>query len=275
MNSYGGVYPLRTVAADFSRHGVRLLAPHVNFSEARCSVESNAVRIGLGAVKHLTRKSRTSIVERRPFREFRDILERVPLGYREIEALVLSGACDGLAPLATEAYPIVHEDLLARLKQQRSAAALESLVARYPQGPRAALYSALVRIRNELTFLDMHVHDHPMRLLREEALRAGCVTTAELTARRGAFARIAGLVAATRRLATRGGEIMQFVTFEDEYGLLEAVLFPETYTALGDPVTNPGPFLVAGRVAEDHGEIHLLVSEVTPFYRRPQPYGKA
>ena len=68
---------------------------------------------------------------------------------------------------------------------------------------------------------------------------------------------------------------MQFVTFEDEYGLLEAVLFPETYTALGDPVTNPGPFLVAGRVAEDHGEIHLLVSEVTPFYRRPQPYGKA
>jgi DNA polymerase III alpha subunit len=51
LNTYGGHYPLRTVAADFARHGVRLLAPHVNHSEARCGVESGAVRVGLSSVK--------------------------------------------------------------------------------------------------------------------------------------------------------------------------------------------------------------------------------
>src|SRR5207302_9155121 len=98
---------------------------------------------------------------------------------------------------------------------------------------------------------------------------------AELPAGEGQFRLIAGVVAATRRLATRGGKIMQFVTFEDEHGLVETVLFPEAYAALGDPVSNPGPYLVGGRVAVDHGDVHLLVSEVTPFHRRPQPYGRS
>src|SRR5207253_2895327 len=207
LNSYGGLYPLRTVAADFVRHGVRLLAPHVNLSQARCTVESANVRVGLAAVKRLTVKSRKQILDRRPFPEFRDFLERLPLGYREIEALVLAGACDGLSPLAPEAYPVAHEELLARLKQDRSARALDGFVARSPGGKRREIYSDLVRIRNELTFLDMHLHDHPMRVLRDEALGAGCITTAELAAQKGRFARIAGLVAATRRLATRDGQL--------------------------------------------------------------------
>ncbi|HMC89476.1 MAG TPA: OB-fold nucleic acid binding domain-containing protein, partial [Gemmataceae bacterium] len=275
LNNYGGIYPLRTLAADFARHGVRMLAPHVNFSSEPCQVRSGAVRIGLAAIKHLTRKSRALILDRRPFADFREFLEKVPVGYREIEALVRCGACDDLLPLAAEAYPIAHEDLLARLKQARNAQALNGFEIRYAHGPKREIYRSLVRIHHELNILNMHLHDHPLRVLREEALRAGCVTTAELAPRKGRFARIAGLVAATRRLATRKGELMQFVTFEDETGLIEAVLFPQTYAAFGDPVTNPGPYLVGGRVAVDHGDVHLLVSEVTPFHRRPQPCGRS
>jgi DNA polymerase-3 subunit alpha/error-prone DNA polymerase len=275
LNSYGGLYPLRTVAADFSRHGVRLLAPHVNLSAVLSQLESGAVRVGLAAVKHLTIKNRRQILDSRPFADIRDFLERVPLSFRELEALVLCGACDGLAPLGPETYPIAHEELVARLKQDRSPQALQGFIPRQPFGSRRDLYTALVRIRNELNFLSMHLYGHPMHVLREEALRAGCVSTAELPARKGQFTRIAGVVAASRRLATRGGKIMQFVTFEDEHGLVEAVLFPEAYASLGDPVSNPGPYLVGGRVALDHGDLHLLVSELTPFHERPQPYGKA
>jgi len=132
-----------------------------------------------------------------------------------------------------------------------------------------------VRIRNELTYLGMHLSDHPMRVLRAEAAAAGCVTTAEVASRVGCFVRLACVVAATRRLATRAGRIMQFVTLEDERGMVEAVLSPAAYALLEDPVTSPGPFLVGGRVEEDHGDLQLLVSEVRPFHRRPRPYGKA
>ncbi len=82
------------------------------------------------------------------------------------------------------------------------------------------------------------------------------------------------LIAASRRLATKAGEIMQFVTLEDEYGLIETVLFPGAYAVLADPVTNPGPFLLTGQVGENHGDIHLVIREVMPFHRRARPYGK-
>jgi DNA-directed DNA polymerase III PolC len=274
LNSYGGIYPLRTLAADFRRNGVRLLAPHVNFSEHVCQVESGAVRIGLSAIKHLTIKARKCIRDRRPFPDLQDFLKRVPLSYRELQALVLSGACDGLDPLFPEAYPIAHEELLARLQHDRDSGVLEGFIAKRPYGLRADTYQALVRIRNELTFLNMHLCDHPMRVLRGEAVHAGCVTTVELAARNGESVSIAAVVAAARRLATRNGQIMQFVTLEDEYGLIEAVLFPGSYASLGDPVTNPGPYLVSGRVAEDHGDLHLVISGIKPFYKRAQPYGR-
>ncbi len=272
LNSYGGHYPLRTVAAEFARSGVRLLLPHVNVSELACAVQCDAVRAGLGGVKRISARSRKLLLDQRPFRDIQDLLERAPLPYRELEALILCGACDELAPLEPEAYPFAHQDLLARVRENRSGRALEGFVARRPTGERADTYRSLVRIRNELAILGMHLSDHPMRVLRDEATRAGCVTTSDLATRSGQFARVAGVVAAARRLFTRGGHIMQFVTLEDEHGLLEAVLFPADYASLEDPVRNPGPFLLGGRVEEDHGDVHLLVSEVTPFHRRPRPY---
>jgi DNA polymerase III subunit alpha len=275
LNSYGGLYALRTVAADFARQGLRLRLPHVNCSQVPCTVEAGAVRIGLAAIKHVTAKTRARILDRRPFASFAEFLEKTALPHRELEALVLSGACDGLSPLAPEAYPIAHEDILSLLKENSGAKALEGFVVRRPGGPRAEIYRALVRARNELLFLDMHISDHPMRALREEARRQGCITTTEAQRYKGRPVRVAGLVAAARRLATQDHKVMQFVTFEDEDGLVEAVLFPQTYAVLRDPVTSPGPYLVGGRVAEDHGDVHLQVSEVMPFHERPAPYRTA
>src|SRR5206468_1438853 len=110
-------------------------------------------------------------------------------------------------------------------------------------------------------------------VLREEAVREGCITTADLAARKGQMVRTAGVLAAARRIVTFRDRLMQFVTLEDEHGLVEAVLFPQAYAALSGPVTNPGPFLVEGVAVEDHGDIHVQVSKMTPFFLRAQPYG--
>jgi len=272
LNHYGGIYPLRTLAADLSRHQVTILPPHVNASDRMTSVQAGEVRIGLSAIKRMTQTHQSAILKQRPFQSVRELVTRVPLGIRELEALVLCGACDDLSPLPKSAYPIAHEALLERYKMRRDARALD-LEPGYPGGPRGALYAALVRVRNELTYLDMHVSDHPMRLLRDEAETAGCITISEAGVLRHGYVRLAGIVATARRLESRSGRLMQFVTFEDETGLLEAVLFPGTFAFLGDPIRAPGPFLVSGRLVDEQGDVHLLLSEVTPFHERPRPRG--
>jgi DNA polymerase III alpha subunit len=189
------------------------------------------VRIGLDKVKVLSYRSAFLLpgerVSHGPFGDLPDLLEGVRLSLRELAALVLSGACDGLAPLRGGDYPFIYEAVLDALKEEISPAGLATVNAR----PAAAadkdklrLFQGLTRIRNELRYLEMHLLAHPMALLRPEADRYGC------TAIRAAFdvedhlgVRLAVTVAALRRVPTREG-VMQFVTFEDETGLLEGVV---------------------------------------------------
>src|SRR4029079_3093888 len=161
-----------------------------------------------------------------------------------------------------------HEAFVARMRVVGAERALEAFPAQLARGPNVERYRRLVRIFNELRCLDMHPSDHPMRVLRDEAQRGGCIGSDALPAHVGASVRFAGVVAASRRLVTRQRRIMQFVTFEDEHGLVEATLPPDVYAALDDPVRNPGPFLIEGLVETDGGEIRLTVSEVLPFYPR-------
>jgi DNA polymerase III alpha subunit len=68
---------------------------------------------------------------------------------------------------------------------------------------------------------------------------------------------------------------VQFVTLEDECGLLEATVSPETYQRFADPIKNPGPYLVEGRVEMRHATSVLSVATVRPFHERERPHSTA
>jgi DNA polymerase III alpha subunit len=283
LNHHQGLYPLRTEAAELLRMGVKLLSPHVNESEYRSRVVVGAagekgVRAGLDKIRHLSRRAALGIIEERerngPFPSLALLLQRVKLAIHEVDALVLSGACDGLLPLDGAAYPFVHEAAVERLRQKCDPAALDGMRLVSPQSAtvedekRMRLYQALVRVRNELTYLEMHIFAHPMALLREEALLHGCLPIEEaIRSPADSTVSIAAIIAAMRRVVTRQGP-MQFITFEDETGVLEAVVFPVVYRRLGERVTTPGPFLVVGKMKEQQGAVHLEVGRLEPFHER-------
>jgi DNA polymerase III alpha subunit len=265
LQEYGGAYPLRTVAADFARAGVRLLVPDVQRSGARARLEDQAVRLGLAELKHLRRRTRERLIACRPFRDFDDLVARAAPARRELEALVLAGACDALAPLAGADYPLAHERLLAGRDATPDGGARLG-------GPGADTYRALVRVYNELRFLSLHVSDHPMRILRDEARRAGCATSAELELGAPGEVRFAGLVAATHRAMDPRGRPMLLATLEDETGTLECTLAPREYSILGSALSKAGPFLCSGRAQSSDGEVRLALRSVEPFHLRPRPY---
>jgi DNA polymerase III alpha subunit len=268
LNHHGGLYPLRTLAAAMSRDGVELRGPDVNASVIACVSAERTVRIGLEKLKHVGAATKQRLLEERavgPFHSLADFRARVAPSPRELEAFVLSGACDGLSPLTIEGYPFAHR---AALGDGRPEKALRALA----RPERVALYRALVRVQNELRFLEMHPSHHPMALLRDEATRAGCLSTRELSAAQGERVRFAGIVAALRRIPASGGGVLQYVTFEDEHGLVEAVVPPPVYGRLSDPIKNPGPYLVGGLVGVDARHVRLHVDIVAPFHLRDHPY---
>jgi DNA polymerase III alpha subunit len=266
LNHHGGLYPLRALAADFARSGVRILPPSVEHSVLACTTDRDAVRVGLGLVKHVSRSTKLRVLEARerqgPFRTFDAFRGRVQMTHRELVAWVLSGACDGLSPLVPEEYPFVHRRVLGEPSTSAARTAADDA--------RVRTYSGLVRIRNELRYLEMHLSHHPMSLLRDEARRAGGMESDRLPAR-GPVA-FAGLVSAARRVPTRGGKPMHFLTLEDERGLVDAIVLPG---ACGqETLTTPGPYLVFGERFEEFGVSVLRVERIVPFFLRERPYAK-
>jgi DNA polymerase-3 subunit alpha len=279
VDDHGGAYRRRTIVAEVARWGVRIRPPSVNRSGLRSVVSGpGELRLGLNHVRGLTDRSKHAILSARkreePARDLSDLLERVRLRLPEIEALVLSGACDDLRPTTGDGYPFVHEAVVAAVRCNAAPASFRAAVcmAGSPEptsGGNLERYRALVRARNELRYLGSTPTRHPLSILREDAARAGCRTIAELIAD-GSPARevrIAALPAATRGLDTPRGP-MRFVTWEDETGLLEGALPPAVHPRLAPRFDTGRAYVVRGRLRRGRAGTRLEVENLTPFERR-------
>jgi DNA polymerase III alpha subunit len=201
------------------------------------------------------------------------LLTRVAFQRRELGALLWSGALDEVAGLGLGDHPWVHAALWSEWSRGQCSSP-ERVIAEARRGvPTAppqlvARYSGLSRVQNELRYLEMHISDHPMRLLRSEAERLSCVTSVRLVQHVDQVVSFAGIVAATRSVAVAERGALQFVTFEDEHGLIEARLPPDEWKRLHPLLSTPGPYLLRGRVQRRLGALYLDILELLPFHQR-------
>ncbi|MEE4265505.1 MAG: OB-fold nucleic acid binding domain-containing protein, partial [Desulfobacteraceae bacterium] len=63
-------------------------------------------------------------------------------------------------------------------------------------------------------------------------------------------------------VSTKHGDPMEFLTFEDETGVVEATFFPETYRRFCHMVDRGRPYLLTGKVEADWGAVTLTVDSV-------------
>jgi len=89
----------------------------------------------------------------------------------------------------------------------------------------------------EEKYLTVNVRSHPLAPFREELRRAGFVTSRELRRMpNGARVKVAGRVILVHTPPTRSGVRVMFITAEDEYGLIDMVMFPAEQRAFAKEV---------------------------------------
>jgi len=87
----------------------------------------------------------------------------------------------------------------------------------------------LDRTYNENLSLSVHCAVHPLSVLRERLAKHRIVTAETLRSiPSGRRVRIAGIVVIIHTPPTKSGKRVQFITLEDETGLLDAVAFSKT-----------------------------------------------
>jgi hypothetical protein len=106
------------------------------------------------------------------------------------------------------------------------------------------------------------VLDVPLMALYRPLVPPGVADSRALAQPPGTTLTLAGLFAASRLHSTSRGKTMQFLTLADEWGLIEATLFPDISPLLPHPAL--GPYLITGRL-EDHFGARTITATQPPI----------
>jgi DNA polymerase-3 subunit alpha/error-prone DNA polymerase len=272
ISNQGGFYSTFAYVSEARRMGLTVLPPDVNVSDVRWQGKGNAVRVGLLAVKSLGTDTRRRIVEKRadqPYRSLTDFLNRIRPEEPEARALIHVGAFDTLHPGKNRAALLWE---MARWQHNRSkrlrqpdlfdsAAGLNIAKPAFPPGNERN------RLRNEFATLGFLCDRHPMVLFKNALNGHSIVKAGNLKKHIGRYVKVAGMLITGKVTHTKHGDPMEFLTFEDETGLVETTFFPQAYRRFCYMLDRHRPYILFGKVDEDFGAVTMTVEKVEMLRR--------
>ena len=262
LNNNQSMYHPRVYVEQAKRMGVGFLLPDVNRSAEEFSIDGGAIRVGLNRLDGLGPASIEAILDargRRPFQGFTDFLSRSRLGREEARALVQCGALDATG--RNRPALMMELNLFVSLRPHRPRNQTPLLTAGPTIPTRLTDYSPTRKYAEERKILGISVREHILALYRPCLARRVDTLSGDLPGRVGRTVRIAGVVEAQRTARTQTGQTMMFLTMEDEWGLFEAIVFPQAYSAIG-PLDRYGPYVVSGKVQEQYGSVTVTADRV-------------
>ena len=267
--------------------GIEVLPPDVNESNYKFTVLSDKrIRFGLGAIRNVGRGAIDSILVARnekPFTSFFDFTDRVDLracNKRVFEALIASGALDGLGGHRAQYWSALDTAMQeASLKQQEKAMGQVSLFgladgsSAAPAGPRTlpnvAPMAESERLTREKEILGFYISGHPLEPYRMECELFATHTVGQLGRWTPEPMALGVVVTAVKhQVSKRSGAEFARLTVEDFSGSSEVLVFPENWGLLSDRVRTDVPVLMKGgysRRDQDADSPTFIVESVTPF----------
>ena len=255
------------------RLGISVLPPHVNYSDMGFTVVGKSIRFGLLAVKNLGRNVIARMVEERrgggEFTSFYNFCKRMAgrdLNRRAIESLVKCGALDGLGNNRREMLLAVERvlDSLEADKRRNVEGQMGffdapgSAQGGEPPLEKTEDFSAADKLNMEKEVTGMYLSGHPMAAYAGLYQEGGYARMDEIlqsagereTGRYqdGQWVTLLGMVVGVRKKATKNNAQMAFVSLEDMYGAITALVFPKVLEQYGS-------LLYEGAVVEVQGKL--------------------
>jgi error-prone DNA polymerase len=200
----------------------------------------------------------------RPFRSLADLVDRARPSIDELEALILAGALEWTGrsrpSLLLEARAGARS--WAKAREVAGIAGGAPLIESEPVAPVAVPqlpeFDLAQRVRGETRATGLWFSGHPLDVLVDASSLDGATAAAEIERHVGRRVVVAGMPCAYRRVETKQGGLMLFMTLADRTGLVECVLFPDAYRAYASAAR--GQVVRAeGRVDETLGALTLGV----------------
>ncbi len=269
ISNQGGYYSTFAYVSEAKRLGLRVVAPDVSESEMRWTGSGGQIRVGLQAVHGLSTAFVHRILAERDrvgFTGLGDFFSRTKPADNEARALIHAGGLDLLQPGSNRTVLLWQWASFKRAAEDSSRLTLFEV--KLPEPPPLSPPDLKSRLRREYQVLGFLCEYHPLQLVgasahsRATMQKDGLVKVEALSGRVGQRVWLALWLLTGKIVSTRTGEVMEFLTFEDETGQVESTFFPKVYRAHAHMLKSGMGYLVSGLVEEDFGALTLTVDRV-------------
>jgi len=266
--------------AECKRMGINVLAPNINESfENFTVIGDNSIRFGLEAIKNVGRNITESIVAERKrngrFTSITDFVTRVKsrdLNKKSLESLIKAGAFDDLAERKQLLFNL--EKLLewAREQQKQHLVGQKGLF----DNNSSANFNHEIRLQEttpagkkeklkwEKELLGLYITSHPLEdfaeLFKKTAMPIAKIVRGVLGI--GKRVKIGGIISNIKRVITRSGKPMLFITLEDQTDTLEVVAFPRIVATKPELFQENKIVFVSGPVNTRDGVPKLICEDI-------------
>ena len=280
ISNQGGFYSTFAYISEARRMGLAVDPPDVSASRIRWTGRGRRLRVGLmavGGISDTTMEAITACRQRAGFRDMTDFLERVQPDADEARALIHCGALDRLDTDGSRTRLLWA--LACRQADRRRSQGQTDLFASGPlavaEAPPPAFppEDGVTRLRREYAVLGFLCDRHPITLFADAIEQSGAVKADRLPDLVGRRVRLAAWLITGKVVHTRHGDPMEFLTFEDETGIVETTFFPGVYQRFCHIIDRNRPYLLAGKVEANWGAVTLTVDRVEVIGRRAETCG--
>ena len=272
--------------AECKELGIPVLPPDINHSEDHFTVDGDAIRFGLGAVKNvghgLVRAMCAKREEGGAFRSLEDFIQRMgdEINKRAVENFIKCGAMDCFGHHRSELLAVYDRmmDAIAstRKKNLEGQIGLFSLLDDEDQAasipiPRLPEMSRSEMLNLEKETMGIYISGHPMddyrgMLRNTHVVHIGDLMDEEKNFRDDQIVSVAGIVQSVKMKTTRSNSMMAYVTVEDDTASMEMLAFSNVLNQYGGYLRENSPVVITGRLSiRDEKEPQIVINRARPI----------
>jgi len=281
--------------------GINVLRPDINESYARFAVISGNIRFALASIKNIGEGAIESIVEDRKrngkYLNFIDFLQRITsekVNKKCVESLIKAGAFDELESDYTR-YDLLenYERVLDSINSERKSNLANQInLFSMNEVKQEDLHSdqSIIKTNREITqkellsmekeMMGMYVSGHPLDMYAKEIASTSTITTQELneiaggivdeeniqainkyTQYDGKEVTMCGLISNIKKIYTKSNRQMAFSNFDDLYGSIEMVMFPNIYEKYYNLIYEDSIVVVKGKISFKENEKPKIIAD--------------
>ena len=254
------------------RLGIQVLPPSINHSFGKVTVEGEAIRLGLVSIKGVGYQSVQEIIQTRKKGLFTDLFDfylrtsSKIIKRNIIETLILAGTFDAIYSNRAS--------LIASIDQAESRAELfgdilgsqNSLFSNgmklKPTYIETEDYSILKKLADEKELTGIYLSNHPLSEYRLSLSKEGFTDLQDLTKQKiNQNLKLAVIIQEVRKIRTKRGDSMAFLTLSDETNETSAVVFPEVYRERNQLLVDGAIVELNVKLTERNQEKQVIINE--------------